>query len=325
MSVSAMLNKEVRRVLYGDFFAYAREREAIRVRKEAGQTGPLTADYILQTYRFCNVFREDDATTRWFAAQVRDKVPPDQVLLATVLFRWFNRVSTADAIFMQLDIDGATAWESMVRTEGSDASFNRMRHAIIAMVGKKGPFVTGSYIIQGWEGMNKLDGVLRCVKEFVRTDKALDHKDSDRSWSMNHVKVTDYCLRNPGHVTLEEVHGWLMQFPYMGGFMAYEVVTDLHHTALLRNAPDGDTWAHAGPGATRGLNRIHMRMLTGRIPQRDMKNEMLDLLTASRDRKLWPFKRPWDMRTVEHTLCEFDKYERTRLGQGRPRQKYRGG
>jgi ppGpp synthetase/RelA/SpoT-type nucleotidyltranferase len=30
----------------------------------------------------------------------------------------------------------------------------------------------------------------------------------------------------------------------------------------------------------------------------------------------------FEMREVEHSLCEFDKYERTRLGQGRPRSKY---
>ena len=29
-----------------------------------------------------------------------------------------------------------------------------------------------------------------------------------------------------------------------------------------------------------------------------------------------------DMRTIEHSLCEWDKYERVRLGQGTPRSKY---
>jgi hypothetical protein len=34
----------------------------------------------------------------------------------------------------------------------------------------------------------------------------------------------------------------------------------------------------------------------------------------------------WDFaREAEHTLCEYDKWVRTRLGQGRPRQKFRGG
>ena len=29
-----------------------------------------------------------------------------------------------------------------------------------------------------------------------------------------------------------------------------------------------------------------------------------------------------DMRTIEHSLCEWDKYERVRLGQGTPRSRY---
>ena len=29
-----------------------------------------------------------------------------------------------------------------------------------------------------------------------------------------------------------------------------------------------------------------------------------------------------DMRTIEHSLCEWDKYERVRLGQGKPRSKF---
>ena len=28
------------------------------------------------------------------------------------------------------------------------------------------------------------------------------------------------------------------------------------------------------------------------------------------------------MRCIEHSLCEWDKYERVRLGQGKPRSKY---
>ena len=30
------------------------------------------------------------------------------------------------------------------------------------------------------------------------------------------------------------------------------------------------------------------------------------------------------MRCIEHSLCEWDKYERVRLGQGTPRSKYNG-
>ena len=30
-----------------------------------------------------------------------------------------------------------------------------------------------------------------------------------------------------------------------------------------------------------------------------------------------------EMRDIEHCLCEYDKYERVRLGEGRPRAKYK--
>jgi hypothetical protein len=39
------------------------------------------------------------------------------------------------------------------------------------------------------------------------------------------------------------------------------------------------------------------------------------------------FRQDWmpsvEMRDIEHSLCEFDKYERVRLGEGRPRMKYK--
>jgi len=49
---------------------------------------------------------------------------------------------------------------------------------------------------------------------------------------------------------------------------------------------------------------------------------MGDLLQYSKSEELWPRDcgwPEWEMRDVEHTLCEFDKYERVRLGEGRPR------
>lgn len=34
-------------------------------------------------------------------------------------------------------------------------------------------------------------------------------------------------------------------------------------------------------------------------------------------------KLPFELREIEHSLCEFDKYERVRRGEGRPRQLFR--
>jgi hypothetical protein len=113
---------------------------------------------------------------------------------------------------------------------------------------------------------------------------------------------------------------WKSFLPYAGfsDFMSYEVVTDLRHTKWLSKAPDIMTWANPGPGAMRGLNRIFGRELNGKQKKPLFIQEMRDLLALLNGNPL-----PLEMRDIEHCLCEFDKYERVRLGQGRPRAKYK--
>ena len=115
-------------------------------------------------------------------------------------------------------------------------------------------------------------------------------------------------------------NSWKSFLPYAGfsDFMSYEVVTDLRHTKWLEKAPDIMTWANPGPGAMRGLNRIFGRPLDSKQKKPLFIQEMRDLLALLNNTPL-----PLEMRDIEHCLCEFDKYERTRLGQGRPRSRYK--
>ena len=50
------------------FFSYINERHAIYIRRQAGVKPFWTEDKILQTYSFCNVFRELDTVTIWFSS-----------------------------------------------------------------------------------------------------------------------------------------------------------------------------------------------------------------------------------------------------------------
>ncbi len=264
--------------------------------KEADFERPWTKDPILQRYRFCNVFREDDKTTRWFATHVRDPHRHNpHVLAATVIFRWFNRIETGELLRSH---DLMWSWDSL------------LARMVLANVH---PLVTGAFMVKTPGGMSKLEGLIWCIEQFL--------EEADQvSKSLTQLNFS-----------LESATSLLTQFPFLGPFMAYEIVTDLRHTALLENAPDIMTWANPGPGAVRGAGRV-----AGRGPDyynRQSGNDkdavqhcMQRLLEMSRESGLWPFHWPqWEMREVEHTLCEFDKYERARLGQGRPKQLYRGG
>jgi len=79
----------------------------------------------------------------------------------------------------------------------------------------------------------------------------------------------------------------------VGDFMAYEVVTDLRHTRYLNKAPDINTWAVAGPGAIRGLHRLHGRPYKKALSQEQACEEMRELLALSRT-NLPDFIPPWN-------------------------------
>jgi hypothetical protein len=65
------------------YLYWIKERELIRYRKEElKEEPPWTEDEILKQFKFCQVFREDDRTTRWFREHIRDplKDSPDVVM-----------------------------------------------------------------------------------------------------------------------------------------------------------------------------------------------------------------------------------------------------
>lgn len=290
-----------------NFFKFAVERHTIYLRRQDGHPWPWTNDKILQEYRFTNVFRELDKTTAWFREHVRNPLAnDDNVLMATILFRWFNRISTGDALFVRPYpfMKDFTAWEWFLECS-RDRFENEILRDTLLYYYPDGPYITGAYVISSPTGMTKLDGVL---------------------WSIAQC----WAARNKLHAsingkTLEDAWKALVAMPRMGPFMAYEVITDLRWTHLLCNAPDILTWANPGPGCRRGLSRLlgldKDALASGK--QAYILGEMKKLLAAAHNPTFWPSEWPrWEMRDVEHTLCEFDKYERLRLGEGQVRQKY---
>jgi hypothetical protein len=278
-----------------EFFEFAQERHNIYLRRfchapnpygEGPNGGPWTDDPILQEYRFTNVYRELDKTTIWFRNNIREPFRDKKdVLLATIAFRWFNRISTGRILDDQMMFSYWDSDEARKLLQGIS------------------PVVTAAYIIKTPNGMNKLDGVLWCI------DQCAD--DIGRMYR-------EMCESN----SLERSWEILKEMPFMGPFMAYEVITDLRHTHILENATDIMTWANPGPGCRRGISRLlgldkdYFR--SGKTDE--IMSHMQLLLAQSQD--YIPDMPPWEMREVEHTLCEFDKYLRAKSGDGRPKQKF---
>lgn len=272
------------------YFYWIHERETIRIAKEVERRPqPWTDDPILQKFKFCQVFREDDRTTRWFKHHIRNVWRDDpKVLMATVIFRWFNFIET-----------GRTLLKHNLHIEWD-------RKKAIEEITKQDQWITGAYIIKTPNRMDKVTGVAECVS----------HMWGDRE------KLADEILESK---SLEKAWKILRDYPYMGPFMAYEVVTDLRHTYLLRDATDILTWANAGPGAMRGLNRLAGRDLDFCRRTHPWNDEMRNLWEISRERlnpNLIDLSQ-FEMREIEGGLCEFDKYSRILNEEGRTRSIYK--
>jgi len=108
--------------------------------------------------------------------------------------------------------------------------------------------------------------------------------------------------------------------------MAYEIVTDLRHTYLLEDAVDINTWANLGPGGIRGIRRLlNLPLDSAALPRcwQDVMSYLLEECNIELHNKIGMPQ--FEMREVEHSLCEFDKYERARLKEGPLKRKYYAG
>lgn len=291
------------------YFETARERYKIMLKRREDPLSPppWTDDYIFRSFRFCNVFREDDKVTCWLRPRVTEAAMGDALLGATALSRFINRIETMEFLGSTNPLRRADLWTNW-HTHGVPTWAERMRERLRGVA----PLVTGAYIVKTPDGMNKLEGVI-CIMSNL-----LPHAAQIQRW----VK-----RENP---TLEEVHARLREFPYIGAFMAYEIVSDLRHT-LMQQATDINSWAAFGPGAARGLSRVFYNGVgqfryTAASGQREMRDHAEELLIASRHSSLWPESWPsWEMREVEHWACEYDKYCRAGKDGRGLKQRYRGG
>jgi hypothetical protein len=293
------------RVGVGAFVQFMRTRHQIYLDRSKGTPYPWTADPVLREYSFCNVYRELDTVTKWVAANIRAPYWDSPHL-------WFllcvaRQINWPDTL--------AEILTSKALPTGAAGKYDphKMRLCMLHRAGRGEKVYTGAYMINAAFG--NLPNVLHRDKPYFTAFLTLLPLWDNR-------KAISAMLERPG-CTLQEAtehfatyHGW-------GGFMGYEVACDLRHTRYLDRAPDISTWANTGPGALRGLNRIWGRPLEDGWPKRHGHEEMRLLLPLVHAQ--WPRGKQWprlEMREIEHSLCEFDKYERARLGEGRPRAKY---
>lgn len=264
------------------------EREQIYLRRQAGEPQEKwTDDPIFKNNHFCNVFREQDRVTVWIRKNIREPFAKHPKLWWMLcMARQINWPDTLEELMVKTNVPHQFHPDTMVD--------------IMRERSKRGDKVyTGAYM-------------LTCPT--ISIDKP--------DYTVNHVLAPLWSDELDAEIasigTIEAMTKHLQQFHGFGPFLAYEVATDLRHTDYLRNAPDIHTWANPGPGCHRGLNRLFGRGLNEKVKVVDAVAEM----KAIQDLFI---KHGWEveMRDIEHSLCETDKYLRVKEGHGKMRSGFK--
>jgi len=280
---------------YQTFVFYLNERERIRQKRELGEPGPWTEDPILNKYKFTNIMRFQDRTTRWLVKnwyQPHRDAPKDIQALNCAIARYFGHEGFLGAIGYQM------TWDPDFIL---DTANNMLRH------GKK--VFTGAYIITNAGSTDPKQNVV--VTQFLTP------------YRHNLDKIVRLCDQGSWKLVCE----FLQTLPGIGPFMSKEIALDMMLCPLLENATDKLTWTPAGPGAIRGLNRLAGRPVQTGMTQNAALHEMKVLMGKLSTEHVFESHMPtigvnFGVTDIQFSLCELDKYLRVQNGEGRPRSGY---
>lgn len=260
------------------------ERDRIRVAKEAGAPKPWTADPLLRDYRWCNVRRMDDRVSRW------------------LLERWYDprhdpNYQLYDALLARL-----VNWPESLAEILDVREFEHVRSTLRARADRGEKVFTGAYVIPGVPGKNKVDSIIDLV-----------------------IAVADKEAEILKCSSMRATWARLTRFDGLGSFLAGQIVADLAHQGVGMEWPDRLTWAPIGPGSARGINRLLGRPKILPVIQVEFEQLLPELRTALEPRvqDLWRDRGLIAM-DVQNCLCEFDKYRRLQLDEGKVRNRYDG-
>ena len=269
--------------------AFATEREAIRLRKEAGQSWPWTTDEILKLGSFTNVHRENDRVSRWIAENWRDPHRDDPDLwFAMTVARCINEPAALAEIGYPVPFDA-----------------ERIRSVLAArqLRGDK-VFRTDAY-----KPPTSSEG--RDTAPFL-AEEVLGPLWRDREQ-----------LRPQANETLRAYSDRLRERYRIGPFLAGQVIADLKHVESFRSASDWWSFAVPGPGSLRGLNRVCKREVKASWSEAVWHATLLQLGTEIAPQLEAAGIARLDAQNLQNVLCEADKYFRAAEKDGKPARKYK--
>lgn len=271
------------------------EREAIRMARENGFNQPWTIDPIMQKYRFCNIRRRDDRLTKWLIDKVYSSRKNNQDLwFIAAICRLINWPPT----ILMLDM-----WMAL---PGSAEEFNTYKFISVVE-----DIVEAGHKAYGAAYMTYPGRETGSTKSEFFATKILEPL----------IAIAPKVREAVSSKSVENVVDILSSSFGLSTFLAGQIAADLtYFDEQLGNAEDLYEFAPVGPGSQAGLNYLMSNKVTDTWKQGEFNRTLIRMNHRIKD-ELGIMD--LTLHDVQNTACEFSKYTKALLGDGKPRTLYK--
>ncbi len=301
--------------LMHQFFGMMYERQQIWVRRSVlKQKFPWTDDPILRDHKFTNVYRELDRSSQWEIQHIISdhSLGLKDLVWKILVFRTFNKPELFD--FAQ----GIPAYEGF--------DFEEFFNTVEAFRATgQNPF-TSAYYINNTACPGQSRDWCYCYHALPKLHAALP-------------KIVKMILTNE-HPT--KLVAEFVKLPCIGKFLAHEFYISLTYAARYWRKPifrwDENSWTNVGPGASLGIRLIFPSLATTKEQEnaiywlRDIAPNYIHkhfigfefLKWNEKIRKYYLARSGCNLtlHQIEMCLCEFSKYWKMQIGQGKQRSRF---
>lgn len=287
---------------WATFLQWMEERMNIFWKRLDGEDPPWSDDWILNTYKFTNVYRVLDRTTQYLLKNVQYNQDwnEEDVIFRTLFFKMFNMPSTWEAVLKRVGDENMT-YQNFV----SEKIENELLFALDIIWGDGETIYSPAYMMTGSRSV------------FGHPEKHRNHYEAMQYWFRKKYLVNE-IMQYADKTNGEYLNGYnaivkiLQEQYYVGPFLAMQFATDLNYSSIV-NFSEND-YIIAGPGAVRGLYK-----LLPNISNKQDKSVLIEavremLLEEHRNSETWRFAslpgRFPSLMDVQNVCCEFDKYMR---------------
>ena len=263
------------------YWTVATERQRVYHARLAGLPAPWTNDEVISRYRFTNAYRAADRVSQDLIRVIyHGPQKPEDVLLRTLVYRFFNKPSTWAALEA---VRGSMTWDSF-SSEDYSSSLDHL-------LARGQRVYSAAYIVP--------------PPPFGAVRK---HR--------NHLLLVEHMMRDGLSAklarasSLRAVYELIRSYPSLGPFLAYQLTIDLNYSTLIDF--DENDFVVAGPGARSGIAKCFPN--SGHLHSEDIIRWMVETQQeqlAALDLDFQDlFGRPLKLIDCQNLFCETDKYAR---------------